>query len=86
MQYLNVKNMMKSLFNYLLNLKKEFFIKFRLTNESESINEDDLDEAEKEYNRLVPEYNHLIEYLKTISEKFTLLEQDFNEEQVCFII
>ncbi len=71
---------------FYLILKKIFLIKFRLTNESESINEDDLDEAEKEYNRLVPEYNHLIEYLKTISEKFTLLEQDFNEEQVCFII
>jgi hypothetical protein len=48
--------------------------------------EDDLDEAEKEYNRLVPEYNHLIDYLKSVSEKFSLLQQEFNEEQVRFIL
>jgi predicted S18 family serine protease len=52
-----------------------------LTNEIELTNEDDLDEAEKEYNRLVPEYNALIDYLKNISEKFSILEQEFNEEQ-----
>lgn len=48
--------------------------------------EDDLDEAEKEYNRLVPEYNNLIDYLKSVSQKFSLLQQDFTEEQVCLII
>jgi len=48
--------------------------------------EDDLDEAEKEYNRLVPEYNHLIDYLKSVSEKFSLLQQEFNEEQFLFIL
>jgi len=47
------------------------------------MDEDDLDEAEKEYNRLVPEYNRLIDYLKSVSDKFHLLEQEFNEEQVC---
>ncbi|CAF1552441.1 unnamed protein product [Rotaria sp. Silwood1] len=53
-----------------------------LRNEIEStINEDDIDEAEKEYNRLVPEYNSLIDYLQTVSHKFTLLQQQFNEEQ-----
>ncbi len=45
-------------------------------------NEDDLDEAEKEYNRLVPEYNNLIDYLTNVSEKFSVLEQEFNDEQV----
>ena len=49
-------------------------------------NDDDLDEVEKEYNRLVPEYNNLIDYLKTISEKFSVLEQEFNEEQVRFFL
>jgi hypothetical protein len=49
----------------------------------ELLNEDDLDEAEKEYNRLVPEYNSLIDYLQSVSEKFLLLQQQFNEEQVC---
>jgi hypothetical protein len=47
--------------------------------------EDDFDEAEKEYNRLVPEYNRLIDYLKSVSEKFSLLQQEFNEEQVRLI-
>jgi len=48
--------------------------------------EDDFDEAEKEYNRLVPEYNQLIEYLKSISDKFSLLQQQFSEDQVCVLI
>jgi hypothetical protein len=53
----------------------------RLTNESESIDEDDLDEVEKEYNRLVPEYNHLVDYLKSVSDRFSLFQQEFTEEQ-----
>lgn len=55
---------------------------FRLRNEVENINENDLDEVEREYNRLAPEYNRLIEYLNSISRKFTLLQQQFNDEQV----
>ena len=43
------------------------------------IDEDDIDEAEKEYNRLVPEYNRLIDYLKSVSDKFSLLQQQFTE-------
>jgi hypothetical protein len=50
------------------------------------MNCDDLDEAEKEYNRLVPEYNRLIDYLKSVSDKFSLLQQQFNEEQVCLFL
>jgi len=35
----------------------------------------------KEYNRLVPEYNRLVDYLKSVSDKFAVLQQQFNEEQ-----
>ena len=63
-------------------MKNNFVNKFRLSNEIELSNEDDLDEAEKEYNRLVPEYNNLIDYLKNVSEKFSVLEQEFSDEQV----
>jgi hypothetical protein len=49
----------------------------------ETIDEDDIDEAEKEYNRLVPEYNRLIDYLKNVSEKYSSLEHQFHEDQVC---
>ncbi len=67
---------MKSLFSFFnLRKKKTKNFLFRL------INEDDLDEAEKEYNRIVPEYNQLIDYLKTVSDKYSLFEQQFNEEQ-----
>ena len=59
----------------------EIEFQFRFINET--IDEDDLDEIENEYNRLVPEYNHLIDYLKSVSDKFSLLEQQFNDEQVC---
>ena len=47
----------------------------------ESINEDDLDEVEKEYNRLAPEYNRLLDYLNSVSQKFTRLQQQFNDDQ-----
>ena len=57
---------------------------FRLRNEIESINEDDLDEVEREYNRLAPEYNRLIDYLNSVSQKFSLIQQQFTEEQVRF--
>ncbi|CAF1123810.1 unnamed protein product [Adineta steineri] len=52
-----------------------------LTNEMDLIDEDDIDEAEKEYTRLVPEYNGLIDYLKNVSERFISLQQQFNDEQ-----
>ncbi|CAF0729612.1 unnamed protein product [Adineta steineri] len=47
-----------------------------LTNEMDLI-----DEAEKEYTRLVPEYNDLIDYLKNVSERFISLQQQCNDEQ-----
>ncbi|CAF0757529.1 unnamed protein product [Adineta steineri] len=47
-----------------------------LTNEMDFI-----DEAEKEYTRLVPEYNDLIDYLKNVSERFISLQQQCNDEQ-----
>ncbi|CAF0757078.1 unnamed protein product [Adineta steineri] len=47
-----------------------------LTNEMDLI-----DEAEKEYTRLVPEYNGLIDYLKNVSERFISLQQQCNNEQ-----
>ncbi|CAF0797224.1 unnamed protein product [Adineta steineri] len=44
---------------------------------------DFIDEAGKEYTRLVPEYNDLIDYLKNVSERFISLQQQCNNEQNC---
>lgn len=49
------------------------------------IDDDELDRAEKEYNDLVPEYNNLIDYLKTVSDKFAVFQQEFHEDKVCII-
>lgn len=88
MLYLKLKDLINSIFFFNL----FFFFKknkindlIRLTNDIELMCEDNFDEAEKEYNRLVPEYNQLVDYLKSVSEKFSLLQQDFNDEQVCFL-
>ncbi|CAF3589784.1 unnamed protein product [Rotaria socialis] len=53
----------------------------QLSNAMEFSDEYNIDQAENEYNRLVPEYNSLIDYLKIVSEKFSLLEQQFNEDK-----
>ncbi|CAF1943982.1 unnamed protein product [Rotaria magnacalcarata] len=53
----------------------------QLSNAMEFSDEYNIDQAENEYNRLVPEYNSLVDYLKTVSEKFSLLEQQFNEDK-----
>ncbi|CAF4038519.1 unnamed protein product [Rotaria sordida] len=53
----------------------------QLTNENDLIDEYDIDEYEKEYNRLVPEYNSLIDYLNSVSQKYSSFQQQFNEEQ-----
>ncbi|CAF1683319.1 unnamed protein product, partial [Adineta ricciae] len=52
-----------------------------LKNEFDLIDENDLDEVEKEYHRLVPEYNQLIDYLNEISQKFAVLQQQFTDDQ-----
>lgn len=50
--------------------------------EMDSIDDEDLDEVDREYHRLVPEYNQLIDYLQQVSRRFLPLQQQFTEEQV----
>ena len=40
------------------------------------------DQLSKEYSDLLPEYNHLFEYIQSIANKFSSLEEDFRHEQV----
>lgn len=46
------------------------------------IDEKNLDEIEQEYNRLVPEYNQLIDYLENVSQRFSRFQEDFHFDQV----
>ena len=53
------------------------------TSTGERKSEEDLDEAEREYQRLVPEYNQLVDYVQSVALKFSQLQEDFQDDQVC---